>query len=81
MRWPAKYRTEKITNIMDFVCFRLVSPVNTFSRTAPTAPLWAHRPANLLWGGKIGGAGSLLRTSLYKKSRTKREKNVILGND
>jgi hypothetical protein len=52
---------------MALTWFRLASPVNFASRTAPTAPLRAHRPQNLSCGGITGGAGSLLRTSLHIK--------------
>ena len=48
-------------------CFWLVSPVNTVSRIAPPAHLCVYRPQNLSCGEIHGGAGSLLRTSLYTK--------------
>ncbi|MGD0275205.1 MAG: hypothetical protein ABSB79_03960 [Syntrophales bacterium] len=52
---PTKYRTEKIANIKALTCFRLTSPVNSTSRTTPTASLRAHRPQNLSCRGNAGG--------------------------
>ncbi|MGA2782538.1 MAG: hypothetical protein ABSF13_11575 [Smithella sp.] len=52
---------------MALTCFMLASPVNSLNQITPTAPIRAQLAQNISCGGIHGGAGSLLRTSLYTK--------------